>query len=245
MRSEVTDRLDADAGELLTGLGANPPQLPGRLGMQEGKLSTRLDDMHPGPEDRPALTRPRFGLLGRELREKLDRCDPDRARQPFLFKDPSSNVSGDLGGIGAIAQCPPNIEERLVERQWLDVGGDVGEYRHDPSADLGVVGVVARQKHRMRAQPTSSAGGHRRMDAVTPSDVAGSGDDPAVAGAANDDRLRAQLRMAQQLTRHEEGVHVDVDEAEDSVGWRPLIGGITHESRRTARSSPGRSPTAS
>jgi hypothetical protein len=48
------------------------------------------------------------------------------------------------------------------------------------------------------------------MDAVTPSDIAGSGDDPAVAGAADDDWLRAQLWMAQQLARHKEGVHVDM-----------------------------------
>ena len=99
-------------------------------------------------------------------------------------------------------------------------GGDISEHRHDPSADLGVVGVIAGKEHGMRAQPTGPAGGHRRVDAVTPGDVAGSGDDPAVAGAADDDRLRAQLRSAQQLTRHEEGVHVDVHKAEHPIGWR-------------------------
>ena len=191
MRGEVADRLDADAGQLLTGLGANPPQLPGWFGMQEGKLSTWLDHMHPGPEDRSARSRSRLGLFGGELRQKFDRCDPDRARQSFLVEDPSSDVSGNLGGIGAIAQGPPNIKERLVERQRLDVGGDISEHRHDPSADLGVVGVVAGKEHGMGAQPTGPAGGHRRVDAVTPGDVAGSGDDPAVAGAADDDRLRA------------------------------------------------------
>ena len=83
---------------------------------------------------------------------------------------------------------------------------------HYPLADRRVVGVVAGQEHGVGAEPPSPAAGHGREDAVGPGLVAGGGHDAPAPGAAHDHRLTPQLRPAQQLDRHEEGVHVDVED---------------------------------
>src|SRR5262245_56506701 len=86
----------------------------------------------------------------------------------------------------------------------------------------------------MRAQLVGGAQWHRGADAELARFVGGRGHDAAarrVAASADDHRLAAELRAAQQLDRREERVHVEVEDAasgghdvgECATGWASKI----------------------
>ena len=104
------------------------------------------------------------------------------------------------------------IQECLVQRQRFDQGGEPPEDRHDSSADFPVVGMVAGKEDGVGAQPPGDNRRHRRVDAEDSGLVRGSGDHSPLPGSTDEYRPPTQLRMAHQLDRREECVHVDVQD---------------------------------
>ena len=120
-----------------------------------------------------------------------------------------------LADAHAFAEQPHragDIEERLVERQRLDVRGERVEDLVDLSAHSRVVLVIARQEYRCGAQPAGRGGGHRRVHPVTAGLVRSRRDHTARSGATHHHRLAAQLRPSAQFHADEERVHVDVED---------------------------------
>ena len=72
--------------------------------------------MHPGPEDRSAGVARGF-LFGGELRQKLDRCDVEHVSPSWSRIRARMSISA-----ASVRSKAPDIKERLVERQRLDVG---------------------------------------------------------------------------------------------------------------------------
>ena len=74
----------------------------------------------------------------------------------------------------------------------------------------------------MRAAAARLGGAHRRVDAEAAGDVVRRRDDAAsLRVAADDERLRAQLRLLELLDRGEEGVEVEV--GEDAHGTKAKV----------------------
>ena len=199
--------------------------------MEEGQFLIGTDLEHLGPGDRPRGRGLGLGRFGRQLGEELHPGDPDRAGESLLVQDPAAELVGDLHRRTEQPPGAPDIEERLVERDRLDERRERPEDLHHPTADLAVVGVIAGQEHGVGAQPLGPRPGHGRVDAVRTGLVRRGRHHPAGTAAAHHHRLAPQLRSAQQLDRHEEGVHVDVEDA-GLVVWRPAHGSPLTAGRR-------------
>ncbi len=115
-----------------------------------------------------------------------------------------------------------HVEERLVERDRLDQRGEGPEDRHDPGADLAVAGVVAGEEHGLGAQAAGSHRRHGREHTEGPGLVRRRSHHPPVARTAHDHGSAPQLGLVEQLDRHEEGVHVDVQDARRFVHVRVI-----------------------
>jgi hypothetical protein len=108
-----------------------------------------------------------------------------------------------------------HVEERLVEADPLHEGRVAAEDLEDLGADLAVAGVAARQEQRVRAQAPGVRRRHGREDAVGTGLVRRGRHHAPAARSAHDDGPTPQLRPVEQLDRHEEGVHVDVEDREE------------------------------
>ncbi len=126
------------------------------------------------------------------------------------------------------------IEEGFVDRQRLDERREVEHARAHLAPGGGVFRHVRPHHLGVGAQPPRLEHRHRRAHPVGAGDVAGGGDDAAVA-AADDQRLVAQCRIVALLDRRIEGVAVDMGNGEA----REL--GMAHEARRAAGGAAARS----
>ena len=73
----------------------------------------------------------RLAVRGGELGDELARRHPDRARNANLVTDSSSNERCDGNGSPQATNRPGNIEEGLVEAEWLYQWSYRTEQRHD------------------------------------------------------------------------------------------------------------------
>ena len=97
-----------------------------------------------------------------------------------------------------------------------DSGSTIGVYRSKISRTsrltCGVQLVIAGQEHGVRTSPPGDARRHRRVHAVATGLVRRGRHDAAGARAADDDRLTDEFGAPTQFDRHEEGVHVGVQD---------------------------------
>jgi len=115
-----------------------------------------------------------------------------------------------------------HVEIGLVERQRFDVRRIVREYCPDPVRDFAIgieprlyedqIGAAAKRGYRR----------HRRADAEAPRFVARRGDD-SPSHSADRDRFASKLRIVALLDRRVEGIHVDMDDLAQGLGWRRLV----------------------
>ena len=123
--------------------------------MQEG------DDLI-GGDDKQSIG---LDLGGGELGDELRRCDTHAAGDALLVVDARTDELGDGGGRAEAAERTGDIEEGLIETQWLDQRGDGGEDRHDPGADLGVALVMRLDDDGIGCGAARTGHGHRGMHA--------------------------------------------------------------------------------
>jgi hypothetical protein len=180
--------------------------------MEERQLVRGRDDLHAETGQRTAERRLWLRGFRRELREELVRRDPHGARQSFLVLHSLAYRCRDRVTFAVQPPRAGHVEERLVQADRLHQWRERLEDLHHSSAHLAVVLMVAWEEHGVRTQAARPSRRHRGMDPVVPRLVARGGDHAALTGAADDHRLTAQLRTAQQLDGHEERVHVDMQD---------------------------------
>ena len=147
-----------------------------------------------------------------DLGEELHARDADRAGQARLGEHGGADRLG--GGSRGAPQSlgAGEVDEGLVDRQAFHQRREALEDLEDLGRDRRVSVVARRNDDRLRAQSQRLAHRLRRVTAVLSRLVAGGRDDAAVAGAADQHRLAAQLGRVTHLDRREEGVHVDVQD---------------------------------
>ncbi len=117
-----------------------------------------------------------------------------------------------------------HVEKRLVERERLDQRRVPSEDLVHLPADLAVQIVVTGQEHSVRAAPPSHGRRQRGMNPVPAGLVGGGCDDPPQPGPPDDHRLADQIWSPTQLDRHEECIHVDMqDAALSNPGHQPTL----------------------
>ena len=89
-----------------------------------------------------------------------------------------------------------------------------------------VLGVVTVEENSMRAKASRGAQRHGGLNAVFAGFVTGGGDHAALIGpTANHHRLAAKFRTLEQLDGHEEGIHIDMQDA-CAIGGGKLAGSV-------------------
>jgi hypothetical protein len=232
--------------ETFEGPGAHTPDQPDRQRTEEGIDPVCRHDAHAGAWLGPLASYPWLGLLAGELRQVLVRGDPDAAPESLLDVHESADLRRLIGRWTEKRDRTGHIQECLVQRQRFDQGGEPPEDRHDPSADFPVVGMVAGKEDGVGAQPPGDNRRHRRVNTEDSGLVRGSGDHSPLPGSTDEYRPPTQLRMAHQLDRREERVHVDVQDrrraAFGRVGWPGGSRRMRAAHRRSTSRFPGLVP---
>ncbi len=209
-RGEIADRGDAVLAQGGRRLRPDAPQARDRERREERRLVAG------GDHDEPV----RLAQVGRDLGHELRGRDPHGRRQLDLGPDRRLDRPADRGAVSEQRPGTGHVEERLVDRDRLDLVRVAPQQGHDPVADLAVQAAVDGHEHRLRAQRGGRTQRHRRVNAVRPGLVRRRRHDPAVAGtpAPDHDRTAAELGVVALLDRREEGVEVDVEDR--SLGHR-------------------------
>ena len=148
----------------------------------------------------------------RQLRHQLVPGHPDRRGQPELAGDARPDQRGHLRRGAEQQGGPAHVEERLVQGQRLDQGGDVQEDLAE-SVRVRTVGLeVGRDEHGVRAQPAGPDARHGRVEPAGPGQVGGGHDHAARRRAADHHRPAGERRILQHLDRGVEGIQVDVED---------------------------------
>ena len=210
-RGEVADGTNAEALEPLTRRGADAREGLHRQRVEEGELLPRRhhDDAPPGTRASPVGAR--LGRLGGELGHELGGRHPHRRAQTEVVVDARPDARRDRERL---AEEPPgagHIEERFVQGDALDEGGERPEHLVDATAVVAVQVVTTGEEHRLRAQPPGPRRGHRRVHAARARLIGARGDDPPIPCPPHDHGHPRQRRVVQHLHRRVERVHVDVE----------------------------------
>ena len=198
---EVASVADPEPLHLVARHRTDPVEPPDRQVLDERRA-------HPRRDDEQAVG---LALVGRHLGEELVVGDARGGGQPGSRADPRPDLFGDLGRRGHGLQVLGDIEIGLVERERFDERSVLGEDRADLMRDRPIDVEPRFHEDQLRALPP---GGHRRHggpDAETAGLVARGRHDPALARAADRDRLAAKLRIVPLLDGCVERIHVDVD----------------------------------
>ena len=139
---------------------------------------------------------------------------PTEAVEPDLVPDRDPDLPRDLRAVAEQGPGRGDVQERLVDRDGLDLGREPAEDRHDLAARLLVPAPVHGQEHALGAQAAGGPERHRGMHPERAGLVAGRGDDAPLVGsaAADDDRPAAKLGPVALLDRREERVEVHVQD---------------------------------
>ena len=107
-----------------------------------------------------------LGDGARHLGEELRARDADADREPDFGADLAPEPRGDLGRGAGDPLEPADVEERLVDRERLDIGRKSLEHREHRLARLAVGGHPRRDDGGVRAQPPCLGAAHRGLDPV-------------------------------------------------------------------------------
>ena len=131
-----------------------------------------------------------------------------------LFSTSAANRASTLAGRHAVQPLGAGqIEEGLVDRQRLDQRRQREHHLADLAADPRIFFHVGPDHSGVRAQPQRLEHRHGRSHPEGAGDVAGRGDDAALA-AADDHRLGGKRRIVALLDRGVEGVAIDMGDGE-------------------------------
>jgi hypothetical protein len=201
-RAQLADGEEAQLAQQAFGLLAHSPESTDGQRRQKGA--------HRGVRDHALAVRLRHvrGDLGHEFHGR----DPGRRRQLQLVRDADAQARGDGGGVSEQGTRGGDIEEGLVERQWLDQGRDAPEDGQQQFARLRI-GLEAWAHHDRGGCPAHRLDHRHRAAHPEPAHLVGGGQDhPAPGISAHDHRQAPQLGMIALLDRRIEGVHVEVND---------------------------------
>ena len=125
--------------------------------MQECQLATHRNLHHARPFAHRVGAGDGLGGLRGELGEELVGGHPHAASKLQQAPHLGADVLGDRDRVAEQTLGTGDVEERLVERQGFDVGGDRLEDLVHLGAHPAVEVVVAGQEDRLRAQPPGPA----------------------------------------------------------------------------------------
>ena len=221
MAARSADRAHAEALQPGQRGGADTPQRLHRERMQERELLPRPPrPSPPAPARAPSATRAGFAASDASLARNLFGATPTEHVRRSSSRMRSRMRWAIVGGVAVQPDRTAHVEERLVERQRLDERRERAEDRHDPGAHLGVVRVVAAQEHRVRAQTLRPHRRHRGVDPVGAGLVRRRRDHAPVRRNRRRPPGGPGARAGAELDRHEERVHVDVQDRGVSDGAR-------------------------
>ena len=214
------EKLERAVAQVAPVFDAEPLHLGGgrRADAMELRDRQRLDERgpHTGCDDEQPV---RLVLIGGKLGEEFVVGNAGGGRQPGLGADVGADHLGDIGRERDVAVVLGDVEIGLVEAQRFDQRGVAGEDIADLARDRAV-GVEARlDEDKFGAAAARGHGRHGRAHAEFPRLVAGGGDDAAFAGAADGDRLAAQVRIVALLDGRIERIHVDMDDLARRTGF--------------------------
>ena len=200
--AQVADGPHPEPSEGLGRLLAHAPQRPHGQRVQVGV------DLA-GPNHHHAVG---LGVARGELGDQLGGRHAHRAPHADAVLDLPADLAPDLLGLAEQQVRARDVEERLVERDRFDLGGD---RQQDLAEAVGVhlVGLeVGRDEDHVRTQATSAHGGHRAPDPERPRLVGRRHHDPARPGAAHGDGLARKARVLERLDRGVERIEIDVQD---------------------------------
>jgi hypothetical protein len=201
--SDLADRLYPQALECLSGNEAYAPQPADRKGIEELLHPAGLNHHEPV----------RLLQVAGNLSQELVGRHAHRRHQPQTLADLLLDAAADFHGRAEQRLRARDVQERLVQRQWLDEGSERAQDLPDLFRNLGVVVQPRRQHDRVRAEPPGGGGGHGAMHTVFPHLVVGRRDHAApLRRAAHDDGFADQLPAVPLLDRGVEGVHVNMED---------------------------------
>ena len=132
-----------------------------------------------------------------------------------------------------------DIEERFIEGNTFDHGRVVMKHLVELCGHLAVERMVTVQKNGVRAPSLGLQGWHGRRDPVGAGLVGTRSDHAPFAVASNNHRLTGKRRIATNLHRHIEGVHINMENRTRTYGTdEGLDASQTRSTRRAARSTP-------
>ena len=181
--------------------GADSRQAPDVERGEERRFASRRDDRQPA----------RLAPVARDLRDHLRRRDSDRGAQARRTPDGRLDRLRDGPGLPERARDLAEVEVPLVEPRALDGRHHLAHGVPDRGRVLAVHAVARADENSVRAPAQRLGARHRGPDPELARLVVGRRDDAAPARIpADDQRLRAQLRILQLLHCREEGVQIEV-----------------------------------
>ena len=202
-RRDLSDGRDPPSPQLVGRHLPDAPEALDRKWMEEGELPV-------GRHDEEAV-----GLRHRtrHLREELRAGDADRDREADLLEDGATQAHRDLGRRARDPLQPPNVEERLVDRDPFDHRGDVVEHAEHRLARVDVRPKARRDDDGPRAQAARAALAHRGAHAVCLRLVARREHN----AASDDHRPAAERALVALLDRRVERVEVGVEDRHERM----------------------------
>src|SRR3569833_2013049 len=199
---DVADRREPHARERAAGRLADGPQPRRRQSVEERYevlLGARAQAI-------------RLVDIRGDLRRELDRRDADRRDELGLGRHALLARARDRHRVAEQAFAAGTVEERLVERQPLDLGRVVAEDLEEDVRGLDVALHPVLDDDRVRAAPHRLRHRHRALDPEHPRFVAARRDDAALDRATDEHGLAAQLRVVPLFDRRVERVEIDVQD---------------------------------
>ena len=196
-RSKPADGFDAGGTQPRLGLRADAGQPAHVERREEAPLLARHDD-----EETARLAR-----VATDLRDDLAGRDPERAREARRGAHRSLHRFRHHARLEEVGRDLADVEIALVETGPLDRRHDLAHRRPHGLRVLAVEGVPRPYENRVGAAPERLSSRHRRVDPELPRFVVRSRDDASpMRIAADDERLRSQLRLLELLDGREESI---------------------------------------
>ena len=153
----------------------------------------------------------------------------------------AADQAGELGGGGFAVQTfgAGEVEERFIEAERFDDGGELEEQVLDLARDLDIGGHAGFDDDGVGAELEGLEHRHGGADALDAGDVAAGGDDTALA-AADDDGVIGEVGIVALLDAGIEGIAIDMGDGEAvKLGVVEEAGGAADVAAAGADGRPG------
>src|SRR5579872_706075 len=205
--ADVADRANAQPIEGFTGDASHAPQSADRKRIEKTLDTGRIDNDEP------------VGLLdiAGDLGEKFIGGDADRRDEPQALSDLALDAPADFNRRTEEQLAPRHVDKRFVERERLDDRRKAIQDLANLFGHLGIKIEPGAQHDCVRTKPERGRCGHGAMNAELANGIIRRRHHAAPLGRPPDnERLPHELGPLAFLDRGVEGIHVDVEDHDDS-----------------------------